>query len=314
MRKFVSFIITIALYINHSVAQLEVADTILMAFDNGVFWSASSELEPDIYVDFGKYGSTNLSDNNSQTCWAEGSDKDGEQEYILFTIPVNLLEIRLRNGYQKNEEIYKANNRLRNIELELYASYQLMGYITESHNGFCLSERLTSSIVEIKDVSGYQNISLNFNWEEINELMQQDNTFDKDRFVVKLKILDIYKGDKYNDACISDLQIVPNSYFEITKDEHGLLKVSDFLTDTLFYDSEIIYQITEISENLEWIIFIKMPSDIENSRAETIYQIYNTKREKFIEFEKPSLMLMFEETDSGMYLDNGEDLILLKEL
>lgn len=314
MKLFITISFFTLIFINHSIAQLEVNDTLLMAFDNNVFWSASSELEPDIYTDFGKYGSTNLSDNNSQTCWAEGSENNGVQEYILFTIPVNTSEIRIKNGYQKSESIYKANNRLRNVEFDLYASYQLMGYITESHNGFCLSEKLTSSIAEVKDVSGYQNVALNFDWESINELMQQDNTFDKDRFVIKLKILDIYKGDKYNDACISDLQIVPNSYFEITKDEHGLLKVSSFAVDTLFYDSEIIYQVAEISENLEWIIFIEMPSVTENSRVETIYTLYNTKREDFIKFEKPSLGLMFEEKDSGIYIDDGENLFPLKEL
>lgn len=295
-------------------AQLDVADTVLMAFDNGVFWSASSELNPDIYADFGNYGSTNLSDNDANTCWAEGSDTDGEYEYILFTIPVNLKEIKIKNGYQKSKDLFRANNRLRNVEFELYASYQLMGYVTESHNGFCLSEKLTSTINEIKDVYDYQNIELNFNWNDINDLLQQDITFDKDRFVVKLKILDVFKGDKYSDACISDLQIVPNSYFELTKDEHGLLKVSEQNIDTLFYNNEFIYQISEMSEDLQWIIFMELPSDIENSRAETTHKLYNTKRENFIEFEKPALNLFFEQTDSGIYIDNGEKLFPLNSL
>jgi hypothetical protein len=306
MKIFASTILTTIISINCSFAQLEVNDTLLMAFDNNVFWNSSSELEQDIYADFGKYGSTNLADNDSTTCWAEGSENNGEQEYILFTIPVNTSEIKIKNGYQKSEDIYKANNRLRNVEFDLYASYQLMGYITESHNGFCLSEELTSSIAEVKDVLGYQNIALNFDWESINELMQQDNTFDKDRFVVKLKILDIYKGDKYDDACISDLQIVPNSYFEITKDEHGLLKISDFTVDTLFFDSEIIYQITEISENLEWIIFIEMPSDIENSRVETIYKLFSTRKKEFVEIKELNSMYGFIKK-SGQYYLEGSD-------
>lgn len=317
MNRLITFVfvsVFLILKINHSKAQLEVVDTILMAFDNGVFWSASSELNPDIYADFGKYGSTNLSDDDPNTCWAEGSDTNGEYEYILFTIPVNLKEIRLKNGYQKNKDLFQANNRLRNVEFELYASNQIMGYVTESHNGFCLSEKLTSSITEIKDTSGYQNIELNFNWTDIIELMQQDITFDKDRFVVKLKILDIFKGKKYNTACISDLQIIPNSYFELTDDEHGLLKISEPLIDTLFYNNEVIYQISEMSEDLKWIIFIEIPADLENSRIETLYKLYNTERESFIEFEKPLLNLFFENTDSGVFLDNGEELLPLNNL
>lgn len=282
MKKVTILLIFINLLSSIGYSQLEVSDTILLAYKNETFWSSSSELEMDIYKDFGKYCSVNLGDNDPLTCWAEGSENDGIGEFIWMTIPENIATIRIRNGYQKNETIYLANNRPQNVEFELYASYEPSGYVTESHNGFFISEMIAATSVILKDEYGYQDIKLGFDWQEIHSQLSNDRTFDNDRFILKIKILDIYKGNKWNDACISDINIVPNPYYDITLDDHGLLKVSENKTDTLFYNTEKIYQVVELSPDLKWVIFIIMPSDIENSRVETEYKLYNTEKEQFV--------------------------------
>jgi len=245
----------------------------------------------DIYRDFGKYGSINLSDNDPTTCWAEGSESDGIGEFIWMTIPKNILTLQIKNGYQKNETIYFANNRLKNIELELFACYEPSGYVTESHDGFFISESIALNSAVIEDNLGYQDIKLDFDWPEINSQLSDNELFDEDRFILKIKILDIYKGNKYNDACISDINIVPNPYYDITLDDHGLLKISENKIDTLFYNTENIYQVVELSPDLKWIIFILMPSDIENSRVDTEYKLYNTEKEQF--FIPSDLVMMY---------------------
>ena len=303
MKAYVSLILTTIISINYSFAQLEVNDTLLMAFDNDVFWSSSSELEQDIYADFGKYGSTNLADNDSTTCWAEGSENDGSGEFVWFVIPESTETIKIRNGYQKNESIFFANNRPKNIEFELYACYEPSAFVTESHNGFFFSEKLFTAKATLKDEFGYQDVLLDFNWPDIHESLSHDKTFPKDRFLLKLKIVDVYKGSKWNDACISDIIIVPNPYYDLTTDEHGLLKVKTHNTDTLFYYPENIYQVMEISANLEWIIFIEMPSNIENSRVETIYKLFNTKKERFLKIEEITSMYGFTKKSGKYYLE-----------
>lgn len=289
-----------------SMAQLEVNDTLLMAFSNDIFWSSSSELELSDYSDFGKYGSTNLSDNDPITCWAEGAKGNGSGEYVLLTIPDNIQTIKIRNGYQKNENIYYANNRPQKIELSLFPSYEPSGYVTESHNGFFIGEALAKTHIILEDKLGYQDVNTGFNWAAINEELSHDNTFDKDRFVLKIKILDVYKGSKWNDACISDIQTVPNPYYDLTTDEHGLIKVSAYETDTMFYNSENIYQVVEVSPYLEWIIFILMPSDIESSRAETIYKLYSTKKESFIDLENMNAMYGFVKKSGKLYIEGAD--------
>lgn len=296
-------------------AQLEVKDTLLMAFRNDIFWSSSSELETDNdpedddmagYADYGRYGSLNLADNDATSCWAEGSKSDGTNEFIWMTIPVNTITIRIRNGYQKNETIYFANNRPKNIVLELYACYEPLTYVTESHNGFFISESIALSVLVLKDKLGYQDIKLDFDWSEISSKLSDIEVFDKDQFILKIMIKDVYKGTKYNDACISDINIVPNPYFEITLDDHGLLKKYESKTDTLFYDKETVYQVVELSPNLKWIIFILMPSDIENSRVETIYKLYNTNKEQFIEIENVFEMYGFVKKSGDLYLEGSD--------
>ncbi len=306
MRKITVLFFIVFGFINTIKAQLEVNDTLLLAFNNDIFWGASSELEMGMYADFGKYGSTNLGDDNSTTCWAEGSEKDGIGEYILLSIPEKIQNIKIKNGYQKNENLYYANNRPKTIELSLYASYEPSGYVTESHNGFFISESLATTQFELEDKLGYQNIKTGFDWERILEELDHDNTFDKDRFVLKIKILNVYKGNKWNDACISDIKVIPNPYFDLTIDEHGLLKITGGDTDTLFYNTENIYQVVEISSYAEWIIFIIMPSDIEDSRVETIYELYNTKKEKFIEINDIYEMYGFVKKSGKLFLEGTD--------
>jgi len=306
MRKLPLILIAFFLFSKLAIAQIEVNDTLLLAFTNEVFWGSSSELEMDIYSDFGKYGSTNLGDNDPATCWAEGSESDGSNEFIWLTIPYDTQILRIRNGYQKSESIYFANNRPKKIEIQFFACYEPSGYVTESHNGFFISEKLYSDQDILEDKLGYQDINLNYNWLAIEESLSHDRTFVKDLFMLKIKIIDVYKGDKWNDACISDINIIPNPYFDITKDDHGLLKVSATKTDTLFYNEENIYQVVEVSPNLKWVIFIIMPSDIENSRVETIYELYSTQKEEFIVINDIYEMYGFVKKSSKLYLEGSD--------
>lgn len=328
MKKITIILVFINFLSSIGYAQLEVKDTLLLAYENETFWGSSSELEAENYseeydmsgyADYGKYGSLNLGDSNPKTCWAEGSESDGINEFIWMTIPENISIIRIRNGYQKSEIIYNANNRPRKLEFELFASYEPSGYVTESHNGFFISESIASSSAVLEDNLGYQDIKLDFDWPEINSQLSYNEIFDEDRFILKIKIIDVYKGSKWNDACISDINIVPNPYYDITLNDHGLIKVSESKTDTLFYNMENIYQVVESSPDLKWIIFIIMPSDIENSRVETEYKLYNTEKENFITPDDLVMMYGFVKKSGKLYLEGSNNdfedkTILLEDL
>lgn len=314
MKKAIIFFVIILSMIK-TYAQLEITDTILLATKNDNFWGASSELEQGDYSDLGKYGAVNLSDSDPATCWAEGKDGDGSGEFVLLSIPKNTNQLRIRNGYQKDKNIYLGNNRPKTIELSVYGSFELGGYVTETHTGFCISKPLYTSTSILEDQFGYQDLNINVDWPNVHEQLSRDNTFDKDQFILKIKILDVYKGTKWDDACISDIHIIPNPYFSLTEDEQGFVKVYELKTDTLFYNPESIFQILEISKDTQWIIFIEMPADIENSRGETIYKLFNTNQEKFIELNDMFQMYGFIVEDDKTYIEgldrNLEEITIL---
>lgn len=300
-------------------SQPVIRDTIFLAEENNQFWGSSSELELTGYSDYGKYGSTNLGDNNPSTCWAEGSQTDGTGEYIFMSIPKNIRGIKILNGYQKSESIYKANNRPNKIKIELLACFMPPGFVTETHFGFAVSQPMVSLTKELDDKWGYQDVILNFDWKNLDKKIAENNNFDKDRFILKITIKDIYKGDKWDDACISDIIMIHNPVFDITADDQGFIRTFEDQTDTLFYDPENIYQVIDLTDDSEWIIFIQMPADIENSRVETIYKLYNTQLEKFIEIEDITDMYGFVEKDGKVYLegvnkDFAERNLLLEDL
>ncbi|MDY6799593.1 MAG: hypothetical protein SVU94_00050 [Bacteroidota bacterium] len=299
--------------------QLIIKDTLFLAEQNEQLWHSSSELEQSGYYNYGKFGAINLGDNNPATCWAEGSEGNGSGEYIYMAIPKNIQGIRIRNGYQKSKTLYKANNRLKTIKIELLACFLPHGYVTETHIGFAISQPLAIITKILDDQMGYQDLSLDFNWNEIKNQIAENKLFDNDRFILKITIEDIYKGNKWNDTCISDIDFFPEEVYEITLDEHGLTKIFKNTIDTLFYDPENIYQVIDFSDDFEWFIFILMPTNIGNSRAETIYKLYNTDKKSFINSAEITQNFEFVEEDGKLYLhginnDFKEKNILLEEI
>lgn len=114
-------------------------------------------------------------DDNITTAWVEGVDGDGIGEWIKFksSINQNVSGIMIINGYVKSHDLYYANNRIKRILVEL------------SDN----------TIIE-KDLN--------------------DNTFDYqtikfkqpvDVKSIKITILEVYLGNKYNDTCISEIRL-----------------------------------------------------------------------------------------------------------
>lgn len=301
-----SLLALICLY-QTATGQLIIKDTLFLADEDEQFWHSSSELEPGGYYNFGKYGAINLGDNNPATCWAEGNEGNGIGEHIYMTIPKKIHVLKIRNGFQKSETIYKANNRLKKVKIELLACFMPPGYVTETHIGFAISQPLATTTKILDDQMGYQDLSLDFNWNEIKNQVSENKLFDNDRFILKITIEDIYKGNKWNDACISDITIIPEEIFEITIDDHGLIKIYDNKIDTLFYDPENIFQIIDLTDDLEWIIFILMPADIGNSRAETIYKLYNTHKKAFINTGDITQLHGFVEKDGQLFLEGFDN-------
>lgn len=133
------------------------------------------------------YKAENLIDNNPNTAWIEGKADDGIGESFLIdfssgrviTAAYYIDEIAFVNGYNKSKDLFLKNNRVKKLEI----SYQ--DYISRTE---------IKEIITLKDTMEKQ----------IIKLPKQAVCFQ-----MKFKILDIYKGTKYNDTALSEIYIYP---------------------------------------------------------------------------------------------------------
>ena len=67
------------------------------------------------------YPLANVLDANKATAWVEGKRGDGIGESIVFEHykPLELSKIVIFNGYHKSDVLYKANNRVKDLEIRL---------------------------------------------------------------------------------------------------------------------------------------------------------------------------------------------------
>ncbi len=124
------------------------------------------------------YKPENIQDFNLLTAWGEGKSDYGIGEYIEFyfkPFSPRVDKIIIYDGYFKNQNLWKSNSRVKQFKL----------YINN----------IPYAILDLADTNAAQSYSI----EPI-----QSTTKDVD-LVLKFEILDIYKGSKYSDVLISEI-------------------------------------------------------------------------------------------------------------
>lgn len=126
-----------------------------------------------------KYEPFYARDDKLQTAWCEGVKGDGIGEWIKFEIGdfnhpegeiINVYRVMIVNGLAASNDLYYANNRVKKIQLEFSEGQK--------------------RVLELKDgVMDYQIfvVHTKAKW-------------------VRMKIVDVYKGKKYDDTCISEVE------------------------------------------------------------------------------------------------------------
>ncbi len=125
------------------------------------------------------YKAENIFDNKLEIAWIDGNSSYGIGEYIEFNFiseldDLGLTQISLFNGYQKSEKIWKDNSRVA----------KLLMYVNQK----------PYAVLHLMDTKQMQTF-------EFNEAKLEKN---KD-FIVRLEIVDVYKGDRYSDTAISEI-------------------------------------------------------------------------------------------------------------
>jgi len=144
---------------------------------------ASSRLER-------KYTKDNLVDFNFSTCWcAKPKDKNPTLTFT-FKDSIDVATIVFTTGYLKSKDTYYNNNRLKKIG------------ITQHYLAYDGSIKQYTYELTPKDIP-YQEIDLN----TFYNMTDHTDSGDLYKYTTKIeiKVLETYKGKKFNDTCISEI-------------------------------------------------------------------------------------------------------------
>ncbi len=133
---------------------------------------ASSELDSI------KYKADNVHDFNLFTGWVEGKSDYGIGEYIEFFFKPNsprVNKIIFYNGYFKNKNLWESNSRIKKAKLYICGKQY--------------------AILEFQDINAPQSFSI----APINSKTENQD------LILKIEILEVYKGSKYSNVIISEI-------------------------------------------------------------------------------------------------------------
>ena len=182
-----------------------------------------------------KYPSENLFDGYLKTCMVVGNSVKTNSIYIKIPndISINELILNIFSGYGKSKKLYSANSRPKTIRISIFSAFTTEGYVSENSTKYLIKKYQNDKIFQLSDTFSVQHLKLNFdenklksfqekNLKDCENLLGKISSKIKTAFLIRLEILDIYKGNKYDDVCISELffnnrfvSAYPNYYNQI---------------------------------------------------------------------------------------------------
>ncbi len=140
-----------------------------------------------------KYKALYAFDGDLNTCWAEGADGYGISEILVISsgpwYQFDVKEIRIFPGYGKSEELFFKNSRIKKMEI-----------VVSTYNSKIGSKKIRS-IITFDDKPEFKTIPIN----------------KKNVYKINFKILEVYKGSKWDDTCISEIEIVSDQIQLVNK-------------------------------------------------------------------------------------------------
>ena len=149
-----------------------------------------------------KYSMGNVQDKNPKTAWVEGVDGPGIGEVIVVPCLDLSKPVKIWIGYGKSDAIYKANNRPSKVRAVIIKA-EKFGAPQEGYTYENLSI-ISEMIVALEDKNDFQPLPIpSFKPESyFSSRFGEETDY---MYFLGLEILDVYKGSKYDDTCISEI-------------------------------------------------------------------------------------------------------------
>ncbi len=154
-----------------------------------------------------EYEITKIEDHDLATAWAEGAVGAGIGEYASVQIFCKdkivantefKLQLRINNGFCKSEKLFKVNNRVKKALITIYAVP-----VKTTDPGARVLDPGAVIIHEFEiDIADKREPQ---QFESKIKLLQDFSHAEGTRLFLQLTILDVYRGEKYDDTCISEL-------------------------------------------------------------------------------------------------------------
>ena len=123
------------------------------------------------------YGADNAHDFSLRTAWVEGVEGDGIGESITYCFPKEnppITTVDIFNGYMKSDQVWQDNARVKQLKLSINGKPYVL--------------------LNLKDTKSMQSFNIGSVRPENADLY------------LKFEIMDVYKGDKYDDTAISEIE------------------------------------------------------------------------------------------------------------
>ncbi len=171
------------------------------------------------------YAWESIRDKDFSTAWVEGSCDDGIGEWVIIPIKGNYqylnyennildkklsVNLRINNGFCKNEKTFYNNNRIKKAKITLY-EVPLIAY--EDFRGTQALEEpciMYETEIILEDTMNQQNFSFTCS---PKAPFLEGHLY----LYVQLTILEVYPGEKYQDTCISEMSATAEVIEEETK-------------------------------------------------------------------------------------------------
>ncbi len=301
----------------------------------------SKESEDDYEVNIvRKYGGQNLFDGDLATAWVEGSEGPGFGEAVFIAVPDDIRIFNIFPGYGKTGSVWKKNNRIKKIRISLFSGISPEGYITEIDHVYIMYPLGISAEIDLRDEFALQTVVLPFSEEDVaarsrEAVLRSEAEHGKAvsyaGTVAKIEILEVYKGEKFDDTCISEIFFngaftavnktlysgIETVYVKSGDDGTVLIDTKDKKGIVVMEDRSAVFQIAEISADKVWASMIKMPAAAGEGRVETEYLLMNIPEGRIMNGDvlKTNGIQLFSFTfltaDGRLYLDHGNGKIIL---
>lgn len=244
-----------------------------------------------------RYDPSNIFDNDLATAWVEAKEGDGTGEWISFFVNAGTDTLKIFSGYGKSRDLYLANDRASVLKLSFYITAQPDGWVSETSTIFKAAKAGNDLIFGLKDEYGYQLIPVGEQLKKLSSITDKIHDDFTRSFpdlipnwtspLIRMEITSLYQGNKYDDACISEISFKGTGVRSTTEPRITTLKnlnISDDgkILQSLADDNRIkdvfsleghVVQLIDYTPDFRWAVIILMTDEPGAGRIETDYKI-----------------------------------------